>query len=95
VTVLAAHPIRNAFLFLLVLIGVAVLAVLPYALARVDDPSLQPAVGADAAAPAPSLGRVPPVATRRALFGDLHVQGPSSTAPAIRSGCADRSTSSP
>jgi hypothetical protein len=73
VTVLAAHPIRNAFLFLLVLIGVAVLAVLPYALARVDDPSLQPAVGADAAAPAPSLGRVPPVATRRALFGDLHV----------------------
>jgi hypothetical protein len=70
---MAAHPIRNAFLVLLALVLVAVAAVLTYALGRVDDPSLRPALDAAAAAPASSAPRVPSVATRRALFGDLHV----------------------
>jgi hypothetical protein len=70
---MAAHPIRNTFLALLVLILVAVAALLSYSLGRVDDPSLRPAFDVAAAPPPPSLERVPSVATRRALFGDLHV----------------------
>jgi hypothetical protein len=70
---MASHPVRKTFLALGILLFVAVAAVLPFALGEVDDPTLRPAFDAAAAAPAPSRARVAPVASRRALFGDLHV----------------------
>ncbi len=70
---MGAHPIRNALLVVLGLVVLAALASLPHVLGRVDDPSIEPRFDADAAAPPPEMPRVPPVSTRRALFGDLHV----------------------
>jgi hypothetical protein len=70
---MTAHPIRNA---LLALLGLALLACGLFSIrvfGQVDDPTLQPAWEASLAAPPPVRERIPPVATRRALFGDLHV----------------------
>ncbi len=65
--------IRYALIVLaLLLVGAAVL-ILPRALGRIDDPSLEPRFDAAAAPPGPEMPRIPAVETRRALFGDLHV----------------------
>ena len=70
---MGAHPIRNALLVVAALVLLAGLATLPYVLGRVDDPSLEPRFDAAAVEPPPTMSRIPPVETRRALFGDLHV----------------------
>ena len=65
--------LRYGFLAILLLGAIVAAAFLPRALGRIDDPSLEPRFDADQAPPAPERSAVPPVETRRALFGDLHV----------------------
>ncbi len=67
------HPIRYTFITLGVLALAGAAFFIPRATGRIEDPSLQPAFDAATAPPAPAMRKIPPVDTRRALFGDLHV----------------------
>lgn len=65
-----AHLVRNALLGVLALAALAVALFLPYALGRVEDPTLAPELGEESA---PALVRRRPAAERQVFFGDLHV----------------------
>ncbi|MFK7895143.1 MAG: DUF3604 domain-containing protein [Myxococcota bacterium] len=67
------NPIRKVLFAVLALILVAGACLLNSASQRIEDPSLEPAFDAASAKPPVDMPKIPAVATRRALFGDLHV----------------------